>query len=232
MKMKVAVMCGVVCLAAASAFAALSKDEVKRLNESVGILHDLRATPEKGIPDELWNKAQCVLVIPSLKKAALGIGGEYGSGVMSCRHANSWSAPVFMQLAKGSWGLQIGAQEIDLVLLVMNKHGMEKLLDDKVSLGADASVAAGPVGRSANAATDAQMSAEMLAYSRSQGLFAGVDISGGVLKPDKEADARAYGENVTPRNVLEGTGHIVVPTAAKTFITGLEREVSATTGRK
>jgi lipid-binding SYLF domain-containing protein len=232
MKMKVAAMCGVVCLAAASAFAALSKDEVKRLNESVGILHDLRTTPEKGIPDELWNKAQCVLVIPSLKKAALGIGGEYGSGVMSCRRANSWSGPVFMQLAKGSWGLQIGAQEIDLVLLVMNKRGMEKLLEDKVSLGADASVAAGPVGRSANAATDAQMSAEMLAYSRSQGLFAGVDISGGVLRPDKEADARAYGENVTARNVLEGSGHIVLPAAAKTFVTSLEREVSATTGRK
>ncbi len=232
MKRKVAVMCGVICLVAASAFAALSKDEMKRLDESVGILHDLRATPEKGIPDELWNKAECVLVIPSLKKAALGIGGEYGSGVLSCRHASGWSAPVFMQLAKGSWGLQIGAQEIDLVLLVMNKRGMQKLLEDKVSLGADASVAAGPVGRSANAATDAQMSAEMLAYSRSQGLFAGIDISGGVLHPDKEADARAYGPNATARDVLEGTGHVVVPSAAKTFVTSLEREVSATTGRK
>ena len=118
------------------------------------------------------------------------------------------------------------------MLLVMNKRGMEKLLEDKVSLGADASVAAGPVGRSANAATDAQMSAEMLAYSRSQGLFAGVDISGGVLRPDKEADARAYGANATARDVLEGSGHIVLPAAAKTFVTSLEREVSATTGRK
>jgi SH3 domain-containing YSC84-like protein 1 len=229
---KIAIMCGVVCLAAASAFAALSKDEVKRLNESIGILHELRTTPEKGIPDELWNKAECVLVIPSLKKAALGIGGEYGSGVMSCRRANTWSAPVFMQLAKGSWGLQIGAQEIDLVLLVMNKRGVDKLLQDKVSLGADASVAAGPVGRSANAATDAQMGAEMLAYSRSQGLFAGIDISGGVLRPDKDADARGYGPNASARSVIEGTGHIDVPAAAKAFVTSLEREVSATTGRK
>jgi SH3 domain-containing YSC84-like protein 1 len=232
MKMKVAVLCGVFCLACASAFAALSKDEVKRLNESVGILHDLRTTPEKGIPDQLWNKAECVVVIPSLKKAALGIGGEYGSGVMSCRHGNTWSAPAFMQIAKGSWGLQIGAQSIDLVLLVMNKRGVDKLLDDKVSLGADASVAAGPVGRSANAATDAQMSAEMLAYSRSQGLFAGVDVSGGVLRPDKEADARAYGSDTEARAIVEGTGHIVMPAAAKAFVTSLEREVRATTGQK
>jgi len=233
MRMKVAVIVGVICMAGATAFAALSKDEVKRLNESITILQDLRATPEKGIPEDLWTKAQCVLVIPSLKKAALGIGGEYGSGVMSCRRANSWTPPVFMQLAKGSWGLQIGAQSIDLVLLVMNKRGVDKLLDDKVSLGADASVAAGPVGRSANAATDAQMSAEMLAYSRSQGLFAGVDVSGGVLHPDKDADARGYGPNVTPRDLVEGTSQkIVVPTAARAFVTSLEREVRATTGRK
>lgn len=232
MKMKIAVICGVICLATASAFAALSKDEVKRLNESITILQDLRATPEKGIPEDLWAKAECVLVIPSLKKAALGIGGEYGSGVMSCRHANSWSAPVFMQLAKGSWGLQIGAQQIDLVLLAMNRHGVNKLLEDKVSLGADASVAAGPVGRSANAATDAQMSAEMLAYSRSQGLFAGVDVSGGVLHPDKEAIARGYGPNVTARDLVEGTAQINMPTAARSFVTSLEREVRATTGRK
>ena len=232
MRKKVAVIAGIVCLAGATAFAALSKDEVKRLNESITILSELRSTPEKGIPEDYWAKAQCVLVIPSLKKAALGIGGEYGSGVMSCRKANGWTPPAFMQLAKGSWGLQIGAQSIDLVLLVMNKRGVDKLLDDKVSLGADASVAAGPVGRSANAATDAQMSAEMLAYSRSQGLFAGVDVSGGVLRPDKEADARAYGPNVTPRDLIEGTGQIAVPAAARSFVTALERDVRATTGRK
>jgi lipid-binding SYLF domain-containing protein len=110
-------------------------------------------------------------VIPSLKKAAFVFGGEYGSGVMSCRQANAWSAPVFMKLAKGSWGLQIGAESVDLVLLVMNQHGVDKLLQDKVSLGADASVAAGPVGRAANAATDAKMNTEMLSYSRSHGLL-------------------------------------------------------------
>jgi len=208
---------------ASTAFAALSKDETKRLSEAATILADLRRLPEKGIPDDLWNKAQCIVVIPSMKKAAFIVGGEYGSGVMSCR-TNGWSAPVFMQLAKGSWGLQIGAQEVDLVLLVMNRRGIEKLLDDKVSLGADASVAAGPIGRSANAATDAQLSAEMLSYSRSQGLFAGIDVSGGVLKPDKEANARAYGA-VTAREVALGTRHVDVPEAARPFLTTLREEV-------
>jgi lipid-binding SYLF domain-containing protein len=185
------VLSGTALLIATAAFAALSKDEVKRLEESSAILTELRTAPDKGIPEELWARAECVIVIPSMKKAAFVVGGEYGSGVMSCHNGNRWSAPVFMQLAKGSWGLQIGAEQIDLVLLVMNQRGVEKLLDDKVSLGGDASVAAGPVGRTANAATDAKLNAEMLAYSRSQGLFAGIDLSGGVLRPDKEADARA-----------------------------------------
>ena len=116
-----------------------------------------------------------------MKKAAFVVGGEYGSGVMSCHRGNAWSAPVFMQLMKGSWGLQIGAEQVDLVILAMNQRGVDKLLQDKVTLGADASIAAGPVGRRASAATDAQLSAELLSYSRSQGLFAGIDLSGGVL---------------------------------------------------
>jgi lipid-binding SYLF domain-containing protein len=228
---KLVASAGVVLLAS-SAFAALSSDEVKRLRESASILSELRAAPDKGIPEELWNKAECVLVIPSMKKAAFVFGGEYGSGVMSCRHDRTWSAPVFMQLAKGSWGLQIGAEQVDLVLLVMNRRGVDKLLSDKVSLGADASVAAGPVGRTGNAATDAQLNAEMLAYSRAQGLFAGIDLSGGVLHPDKEADARGYGPNVTPKEIVEGPTHVTTPAAAKPFLDALSRDVRATTGRK
>jgi len=216
---------------ASPVFAALSKDEVKRLSDSAVILNELRDSADKGIPEELWKHAECVVVIPSLKKAAFVVGGEYGSGVMSCRNRDRWSPPVFMQLAKGSWGAQIGAEEIDLVLLVMNRRGVAKLLDDKVSLGADASVAAGPVGRSANAATDAHVSAEMLAYSHSRGLFAGIDLSGGVLRPDKEADARAYGSNVTARQVAENTG-IASPDAAQPFLKALSSDVRATTGRK
>jgi lipid-binding SYLF domain-containing protein len=218
-------------LLATSAFAALSKDEVKRLDQAGAILTELRDAPDKGIPEDLWNKAECVIVIPSMKKAAFVIGGEYGSGVMSCR-AKGWSSPVFMQLAKGSWGLQIGAEQVDLVLLVMNHRGVDKLLQDKVSLGGDASVAAGPVGRTAAAATDAQMGAEMLAYSRAQGVFAGIDLSGGVLRPDKEADARAYGNDVTARDVVTGVKRVSAPEAASPFLQALRRDVRATTGRK
>jgi lipid-binding SYLF domain-containing protein len=214
------------------AFAALSDDEVKRLSDSAAIVSDLRTAPDQGIPEDLWARAQCVLVLPSMKKAAFIVGGEYGSGVMSCRNNNRWSAPIFMRLAKGSWGLQVGAEQVDMVLLVMNRRGVDKLLQDKVSLGADASVAAGPVGRAANAATDAQMNAEMLAYSRSQGLFAGIDLSGGVLRPDKDADVRAYGAGVTAQQIVRGSGQVTVPAEAQPFLNSLGTDVRATTGRK
>ncbi len=226
---KVVIAC-VLSLIATSAFAELSKDEAKRLSDAGTILTELRNSPEKGIPEDLWQKAECVIVIPSMKKAAFVFGGEYGSGVMSCRREASWSAPVFMQLAKGSWGLQIGAQEIDLVLLVMNRRGLDKLLQDKVSLGADASVAAGPVGRHAAASTDAQMSAEMLSYSRTQGVFAGINLSGGVLRPDKDALERAYGAGLSARDVVMGTAKVATLTAAAPFLNALG-DVRATTGK-
>src|SRR5262249_49446305 len=153
------------------------------------------AVPDKDVPKDLWDRSQCVLVVPSLKKAAFIIGGEYGKGLMSCRTNGQWSAPIFMQVGKGSWGLQIGAQSIDLVLLVMNQSGMEKLLRNKVSLGAEASIAAGPVGRDARAATDAQMKAEILSYSRAQGLFAGINLSGGVVQSDNDDNQDLYGKS-------------------------------------
>jgi lipid-binding SYLF domain-containing protein len=226
----VCLVCCALGLAASSALADLSRDEAKRLNDAASILTDLRNSPDKGIPENLWNKAQCVIVIPSMKKAAFVVGGEYGSGVMSCRR-NTWSEPVFMQLAKGSWGLQIGAEEVDLVLLVMNRSGVDKLLQDKVSLGADASVAAGPVGRTANAATDAKLNAEMLSYSRSHGVFAGIDLSGGVLRPDKDAVARVYGAGVTARDVVMGTRHVTPLEPAAAFLRALKQETRAGTGR-
>jgi lipid-binding SYLF domain-containing protein len=227
--MKIAAIGCVMCLAATSAFALPSKDEAKRFRESAVVLNELRDAADKGVPEDLWKKAECVIVIPSMKKAAFVVGGEYGAGVMSCRRATGWSAPVFMQLAKGSWGLQIGAEEVDVVMLIMNRRGVSKLLEDKVSLGADASVAAGPVGRTAAAATDAQMHAEMLTYSRSQGLFAGIDLSGGVLRPDKEANARAYGHGVTARQVIDT--RTKAPAEAQTFMHTLNNDVQATTGR-
>ena len=205
-------------------------DQKSRLHNAAAVLTELRQTPDKGIPEELWNKAECVGVIPSVKKAAFIVGGEYGKGVMSCRTGKGWSAPVFLELEKGSWGLQIGGQEIDLVLLVMNRRGVEKLLESKVALGADASVAAGPIGRAAQAATDAQMHAEILSYSRAQGLFAGIDISGGVLKADNDANREVYGDT-SARDVLLG-GKVTPPAVAQDFMRSLNREFAATTGKR
>ena len=197
-------------------------DKLKsRVDESAAVLTEIHATPDKDVPKELWDRATCVIVIPSLKKAAFVFGGEYGKGLMSCRKGGAWSAPVFMRLEKGSWGLQIGAQSIDLVLLVNNERGMKKLLGNKVTLGAEASVAAGPVGRDARAATDAQMNAEILSYSRTQGLFAGINLSGGVLRPDGDDNEDVYGKKVTPETIL--TGNTAAPAATQPFMKALIR---------
>jgi lipid-binding SYLF domain-containing protein len=224
--MKKLSICCAVCLLATSASAALKTDEVKRLDQAAAVVGELRNAPDGGVPEDLWNKAECVVVIPSVKKAAFVVGGEAGSGVMSCRRGNSWSAPVFMHLAKGSFGLQIGAEEIDLVLLVMNRRGVDKLLANKVTLGTDVSLAAGPIGRSAAAATDAQMNAEMLSYSKSRGVFAGLDLSGGALRPDTEADARAYGPSVSARDIVEGTRKVTMPVAARSFVHALSNDAA------
>jgi SH3 domain-containing YSC84-like protein 1 len=215
-------------LVATSAFATLSKDDVKKLDESAAVLTEMRAAPDRGIPDRIWNNAKCVLVIPSLKKAAFIIGGEFGTGVMSCKHGGKWGAPVFMEMTKGSAGFQIGAESTDLVLVV-NQAGVDKLLGNKVTLGAGASVAAGPVGRTATAATDAQMTAEMLAYSRSKGLFAGIDVSGGTLKLDEKRNERAYG-TMNVRNIALGTEPVKIPVEAQVFTNALGREVTGTGG--
>src|SRR5689334_13125826 len=208
-------------LAAAPLVAAVSTAQKQRIEESATVLTEIAAVPEKGVPQDLWNKAACVVVIPSMKKAAFVIGGEYGKGLMSCRKGGGWSAPLFMRLEKGSWGLQIGAQSIDLVLLVNNERGMKKLLGNKVTLGAEASVAAGPVGRDARAATDAQMKAEILSYSRTQGLFAGINLSGGVLRPDSDDNEDVYGKSVTPTVVL--TTDTAAPAATQPFMNALRR---------
>jgi len=200
----------------------VSTREAERIREAATVLNEIHAVPDKDIPQELWTRAECVIVVPSLKKAAFLIGGEYGKGLMSCRHSGEWSAPIFMQVGKGSWGLQIGAQSIDLVLLVMNASGMEKMLRNKVSLGAEASIAAGPVGRDARAATDAQMKTEILSYSRTQGLFAGINLSGGVVKPDVEDNADLYGSKASPRDVVMG-GTAKAPAVTGPFMTALKR---------
>jgi SH3 domain-containing YSC84-like protein 1 len=200
----------------------VSTSQRKRIEEAAAVLKEIHAAPEKDIPQELWTKASCVIVVPGLKKAAFVLGGEYGKGLMSCRRNGGWSAPIFMQVGKGSWGFQIGAQSIDLVLLVMNERGTQKMLRNKVTLGAEASVAAGPVGRDARAATDAQMKAEILSYSRAQGLFAGINISGGVVKSVEEDNEDLYGPGVAPRDVVLGTS-ITAPASTEPFMAALNR---------
>src|SRR5262245_23204990 len=217
-------------LVATSALAALTKEDVKKLDESAAVLTEMRAAPDRGIPERIWNNAKCVLVIPSLKKAAFIIGGEFGTGVMSCRHGNRWGAPVFMEMTKGSAGFQIGAQSVDLVLIVRNESGVNKLLNNKVTLGADASIAAGPVGRAAAAATDAQLTAEILSYSRAKGLFAGIDISGGTLRPDESKNQRAYGPTANARAIALGLAPVTVPVEAQAFLNALRRDVTGTSG--
>jgi len=227
------VVIGAVALLFAGTASALPKDEAETLSESATVLTEIRNAPDKGIPESIWAKAECVIVIPDLKKAGFIVGGESGSGAMSCRTRDRWSPPVFMKMTKGSIGLQAGVQSADIVLLVMNRSGLDKLLSDKTTLGADASVAAGPVGRQASAATDAQLTAQMLAYSRAKGLFAGVSLSGGTLRPDKSSNEAAYGATVTAREIVTGTARVTTPVEAGTFLAALHRgDVSATTGQK
>lgn len=201
--------------------AAPEEDDIQLLKEAAAVLTELHATPDGDIPRALWLKAKCVVVIPGLTRAAFGIGGEFGEGVASCRTpAGGWTPPAFMELAKGSWGLQIGAASIDLVLLVMNERGMEKLLSNKVTLGAEVTVAAGPVGRNVEAATDAYLNAEILSYSRSRGLFAGVNIAGGVLKPDDDDNAKFYARPISARDILFAAS-VPAPSEAAPFMAAL-----------
>ena len=164
-----------------------------------------------------------MLVIPELKKAGFIVGGESGTGVLSCKHGNKWGPPVFMSLTKGSVGFQAGVQSTDLVLMVMNQSGVEKLFRNKVTLGADASIAAGPVGRTGSAGTDAQMSAEMLSYSRSKGLFAGINLSGGSLTFDDSKNEREYGANVSAKDIALGMKAVKMSPEARAFTTALGR---------
>jgi lipid-binding SYLF domain-containing protein len=226
--MRKLIIAGALILASSVALnAAMSRGEERRLRDAADVLHELHESPDKDIPQDLWDKAACVVVIPSVKKAAFVFGGEYGKGVMSCR-TGGWTAPAFMMLAKGSVGFQIGGEAIDLVLLVMNDHGMKHLLQDKVALGGEASIAGGPVGRDARAMTDAQLKAEILSYSRSQGLFAGIDLTGGVLKPDLDANEDAYGRGIRTADIVERRT-VTVPPQADAFMRALRRAPIATT---
>jgi SH3 domain-containing YSC84-like protein 1 len=177
----------------------------KRLDASARVIDEVMAIPDKAIPDKIMKGAKCVAVIPSMVKIAVGFGGSHGKGVATCRTANgTWSAPAPITITGGSWGLQLGGQAIDLVMVVMDKHGMDQLLSSKFKLGADASAAAGPVGRDAAADTNWKMNAEVLTYSRARGLFAGVDLNGAAITQDKDETRILYGKFVPFADILAG----------------------------
>lgn len=198
------VLIALVVLLCTTAALADRDDDVDRLQSGATVIKEIMSAPDSGIPEEVISHAKCIAVIPNMLKAAFVFGGSYGKGVASCRTDNGWSAPAFFLLRGGSWGLQIGGQAADIVMLIMNDRGMQELLQSKVKLGADASVAAGPVGRHADASTDWKLRAEVLTYSRTRGLFAGISLNGAVLNQHREDTRDFYGKMVPFRTILLG----------------------------
>ena len=199
--MKLAIVAG---LALTTSLLAVDKEPAKRLAEAAAVFSEVMATPDKGIPQDLLDKAHCIVIVPSLKTAAFIVGGKYGKGYLSCRNksGSGWSAPATVRIEGGSVGFQIGGSTTDLIMLVMSERGADKLLSSKFTLGAEGSVAAGPVGRTATAQTDAQMHAEILSWSRSQGLFAGLALEGATLRQDLDDNATLYGQKLENREIV------------------------------
>ena len=194
----------VVLLSTTAALAGDRENDVDRLQSGATVIKEIMSAPDAGVPDEIINNAKCIAVIPSMLKAAFGVGGAYGKGVASCRTEKGWSAPAFFSLKGGSFGFQIGGQAADIVMLIMNDEGMNNLLASKFKLGADASVAAGPVGRHADASTDWKMRAQVLTYSRTRGIFAGISLNGAVITQSKDDTRDFYGRMVPFRTILRG----------------------------
>src|SRR5436305_8844572 len=213
-------------LAAALAIAPLmAKDSepVKRLNEAAAVFSEVMSIPDKGIPQDMLANAHCIVIVPSLKTAAFLVGGKYGKGFLSCRNkvGKGWSAPAAVRIEGGSVGFQIGGSATDLIMLVMNARGADKLLESKFTLGAEGSVAGGPVGRTATAQTDAQMHADILSWSRSQGLFAGISLQGATLRQDLDDNAVLYGKKLENKQIV--TTSVRVPKAAAKLIALLNK---------
>jgi lipid-binding SYLF domain-containing protein len=192
------------------------EDTVDRLQKSEAVLRTIMSTPDKGIPEEVLSNAKCILVVPDLIKGGFILGGKHGRGVATCRTAEGWSAPAFVSVGSGSWGLQIGVEGVDLVMLVMNDQGFQHLLSSKFALTGEGSVAAGPVGRHASAGTDWKMNTEMLTYSRSKGVFAGLTLEGAVVEQDSDSTRAIYGKSMMFRNILSGKAS--TPKSAEAFM--------------
>jgi lipid-binding SYLF domain-containing protein len=209
MKLKGLTRLGITCLSVGVLSAGLlfgGESAATRLKTAGIVFTEIMGTPDKGIPVELLESSQCIVIVPGMKKGAFIVGASYGVGFMLCRHASGtgWSAPAGVRIEGGSVGFQIGGSETDVVMLVMNKRGAEKLLSSKFTLGADASVAAGPVGRTASADTDAKLHAEILSYSRSRGAFAGISLDGATLRPDEDSNTALYGRKLTNEQIVNG----------------------------
>jgi len=192
------------------------EDSVDRMDRSVLVLRAIMSTPDKGIPEEVLNGAKCIVVVPDLIKGGFVFGGKHGRGVATCRTADGWSAPAFISVGGGSWGLQIGIEDVDLVMLVMNDRGLQHLLSSKFELTGEGSVAAGPVGRHASAGTDWKMNTEMLTYSRSKGVFAGLTLEGAVVEQDNDSTEAIYGKHMRFRSIL--SGQVTTPRSADAFL--------------
>src|ERR1700692_142648 len=192
------------------------EDSVARLQSSVDVIHAIMATPDKGIPEEVLSNAKCILVVPNLIKGGFIFGGKHGRGVATCRTSSGWSAPAFVSVGGGSWGLQIGVEGVDLVMLVMNDRGLQHLLSTKFELTGEGSVAAGPVGRHTSAGTDVLLNTEVLTYSRSKGIFAGLTLEGAVVEQDNDSTHAIYGTPMMFRDILSGKA--TTPRSAEAFV--------------
>lgn len=192
------------------------EDATERLDNSTSVLHEIMGMPDKGIPEEVLEHARCVAVIPHMVKGGFVFGAKGGKGVATCRTADGWSAPAFITISGGSWGLQIGVEAVDVVLIIQNDKGVQRLLSSNFQIGADASAAAGPVGRHAEAGTDWKMDTEILTYSRAKGVFAGLTLEGASLRQDNDSRDAIYGGNVTTRALL--LGEVPVPAEARRFL--------------
>jgi len=192
------------------------EDSVDRMQRSVTVLHAIMSTPDKGIPEEVLSGAKCILVVPDLIKGGFVFGGKHGRGVATCRTAEGWRAPAFVSVGGGSWGLQIGVEDVDLVMLVMNDRGLQHLLSSKFELTGEGSVAAGPIGRHTSAGTDILLNTEVLTYSRSKGIFAGLTLEGAVVEQDNDSTRAIYGKHMMFRSILSGKA--TTPASADAFI--------------
>ncbi|HEV3040513.1 MAG TPA: lipid-binding SYLF domain-containing protein [Candidatus Angelobacter sp.] len=204
---------------------AFAETEAERVQSASTVLNEIMSTPDKGIPEEILGSAKCLAVAPSLLKGGFVVGGAYGRGVATCRTSNGWSAPAPFSIKGGSFGLQIGGQAVDLIMVIMNDEGMQNLLSSKFKVGADASAAAGPVGRHAEGATDWKMRAQVLTYSRARGLFAGITLNGAVISQDKDATRELYGRLVPFNTIL--TGAVATPSAGEPFIASVRKATNA-----